>query len=117
MKKLMLFACLCLASSFALAGHHVNGTWKLNVMLGGQQAGTATFELMEGDGGALTGTYTGAVGSAAVTGSVNGAEVEFSFDSQAAGIVSYRGTVSGNKMEGSCDYGVAGEGTFEGEKS
>ncbi len=115
MNKLTLLACLCLVSSLAIAGHHVNGTWKLNVDLGGQ-GGTATFELMEGDGGVLTGTYSGAAGNATVSGTVNGAQVEFEFSSQVMGKISYVGTVSGNTMEGSCDYGGTA-GTFKGEKS
>ena len=114
MKKLTMFACLCLVSALAFGGHHVNGTWKLNVDLGGQ-GGTATFELTEGDSGALSGTYSGAAGSATITGTVSGANVEFTFDSQ-LGKVSYVGTVSGNTMEGSCDYGGTA-GTFKGEKS
>ncbi len=116
MKKILLALGLILFAPLAIAGHHVNGTWSMNVDLGGQQGGTATFELEEGDGGTLTGTYSGALGNTAVSGTVNGMEVEFSFDSQ-AGKVTYKGTVSGNAMQGSCDYGMVGEGTFEGTKS
>lgn len=116
MKKLLLTLSLVLLAPLAIAGHHVNGTWSMDVDLGGQQGGTATFELEEGEGGTLTGTYSGALGNAAVSGTVNGMEVEFSFDSQ-AGKVTYKGTVSGNSMQGSCNYGMVGEGTFEGTKS
>ena len=116
MKKITLLSCLCLITSIAIAGHHLNGTWKFNVTIAGQGSGDATFVLMEGDGGALTGTYTGAIGTAEINGQVKGAEIEFSFDSQ-AGKVSYKGTVTGNKITGKCNYGMLGEGTFEGEKS
>ncbi len=116
MKKIVLTALLCLITPFAFAGHHLNGSWALNVSLGGQQGGTATIELMEGEGGALTGKYSGALGNESLTGTTNGSEVEFSFDSQ-AGKISYKGTVSGSKMEGTCSYGQLGDGTFEGTKS
>lgn len=116
MKKLILAVLLSLLTPFAIAGHHLNGSWALNVSLGGQQGGTATIVLMEEEGGALTGSYTGALGNESLTGTVNGGDVEFSFDSQ-AGKISYKGTVSGNKMEGTCSYGQLGSGTFEGMKS
>ena len=108
----VLFAALAVVP--AQAAHHVNGTWVLTVDLGGQ-GGDATFELEETDG-KLTGTYSGAVGSADVTGTVNGNEVEFSFESGQAGKVTYKGTVEGDSMEGTCSYGQLGEGTFKGTR-
>ena len=116
MKKLTLAISLCLLTIFATAGHHLNGTWKMDIALSGQQGGTATIELTEGDGGALTGTYAGALGTQPVKGTVKGAEVEFSFDSQ-SGKVSYKGTVSGKNIKGTCKYGMLGDGTFKGVKS
>ena len=115
MKKLLLTLGLMLLAPLAIAGHHVNGSWSMDVDLGGQ-GGTAAFELEEGEGGTLTGTYTGALGNSAVSGTVKGMAVEFSFDSQ-AGKVTYKGTVSGDSMTGTCNYGMVGEGTFEGAKS
>ena len=112
---LLLCTCALLVTAVPLlAKHHVNGTWALTVDLGGQ-GGEATFELEEKEEGKLTGTYTGAVGEAEVSGTVNGNEVEFSFDSQ-AGKVTYKGTVDGDTMKGTCSYGQLGEGTFEGSK-
>jgi hypothetical protein len=98
----------------AMAGHHLNGTWQLEVDLGGQ-GGTATFELVEGEGGTLTGTYTGVAGTAPVTGKVNGADVEFSFDAQMIK-VTYTGTYADGKLSGKCSYGSMGQGTFAGKK-
>jgi hypothetical protein len=106
---------LLLAPVAALAAHHVNGTWQLDVTLGDGQGGQATLTLEEGEGGALTGKYSGALGENDLTGTVNGNEVEVSFDSQ-AGTVTYKGTVSGNTIEGTCSYGQLGEGTFKGTK-
>lgn len=116
MRNSVLVALFCLVTPFAFAAHHLNGTWSLNVTLGGQQGGTAKIELTEGEGGALTGKYTGALGNENIIGTVKGSEVEFSFDSQ-AGKITYKGTVTGNKMAGKCSYGMAGDGTFEGSKS
>ncbi len=116
MKKLILISWLCLIAPLALAAHHLNGTWKLNVSLSGQPGGTATFVLTEGENGVLTGTYSGAAGTANIMGTVKGNEVEFSFDSQ-AGKVTYKGTYADNKLTGKCNYGMIGEGTFEGGKS
>lgn len=114
MRKLSLLALpLLLAATVALAAHHVDGTWVLEVDLGGQ-GGTATFELKETDG-KISGTYTGQLGDAEVTGTVDGKNVEFSFDSQ-AGKITYKGEVSGDSMEGTCSYGQVGEGTFKGTK-
>ena len=104
-----------LATPFALAGHHLNGTWDLEVNITGQQSGTARFELKEGEGGALSGTYTGVIGTAQVTGTVSGADVEFSFDSQ-VGKVTYKGKFADGKLTGTCNYGAVGEGTFQGGK-
>jgi hypothetical protein len=105
----------CLATLPLAAAHHVNGTWVLTVDLGGQ-GGDATFELEETEAGKLTGTYSGAVGSADVTGTVEGAKVTFSFDSPQAGKITYTGTVDGDSMEGTCEYGQLGTGTFKGSR-
>ena len=106
-----------LAAVTASAGHHLNGTWKLNVTLADGIGGTATFVLEEHEGGKLTGTYSGQAGEADISGSVDGAMVEFSFDSAAAGKVSFSGTYAEGRLSGVCDYGLAGKGTFDGGKS
>ena len=94
---------------------NLSGTWQLKVKVG-DKGGVATFELVEGEGGALSGTYTGQVGTAEVSGTVRGPEVEFSFDWH-AGKVTYEGTYTDDRMSGRCTYGSAGDGTFEGGKS
>ena len=92
----------------------LTGTWKLNVVVGGK-SGVATFALVQADDGSLSGTYTGQVGSAAVSGIVRDAQVEFSFDWH-AGKVKYEGLLAGDKLSGKCVYGSAGGGTFEGAR-
>ena len=111
----LLVLVLCLSPVAAIADHHVNGTWVLNVDLGGGQGGAPTFVLEEKEAGKLSGTYSGALGQADITGTVDGAQVEFSFSSE-AGNVTYKGTVSGDMMEGTCNYGDVGSGTFKGKK-
>jgi len=113
---ILCFVVLCLIPLAAAAAHHVNGTWVLTVDLGGGQGGDATFMLEEKEAGVLSGTYSGAVGSAEVSGTVTGNEVEFSFDSDQAGKVTYKGTITDGVMSGTCTYGALGEGTFEGKK-
>ena len=108
---------LLLFAGAALAAHHVNGKWLLAVDLGGG-GGDVTIVLEEGEEGALSGTYSGQMGTALeVTGKVNGNEVEFSFSSDQAGKITYKGTVDGDTMEGTCVYGDLGSGTFKGKKS
>lgn len=107
---------LCLFTGTLFAGQHVNGTWVLTVALGDGQGGDATFKLEETEEGKLTGTYSGAVGQADVTGTVSGDQVEFSFESQ-AGKITYQGTVDGDTMEGTCSYGQLGNGTFKGKRA
>lgn len=116
MTRVLSAALLTLFAASALAGHHLNGTWKLDVVLGDAQGGVATFELMEEAGGKLTGTYSGQAGSAELTGTVNGADVTFSFDSM-AGKVTYTGTYADGDLSGTCDYGMVGKGTFSGGKA
>ncbi len=92
----------------------LSGTWKLNVNVGGK-SGPATFELVEEEDGTLSGTYTGMVGSARVSGIAKGADVEFSFDWH-HGKVKYKGTCIDGRLSGTCLYGTVGEGTFAGGK-
>lgn len=100
----------------AAAAHHFNGTWELAVDLGGGQGGTATFKLEEKDG-KLTGTYSGALGQHDVSGTTNGNNFEFWFESPDVGKVSYKGTYAEDgTISGECTYGQMGTGTFKGKK-
>lgn len=111
---LLAVALLCAATQVS-ADHHVSGKWVLDVKLGDGQGGQATLDLKD-EGGKVTGTYTGALGTVPLTGTVKGEEVEVSFDSD-AGKISYQGKVSGDTMEGTCSYGQLGEGTFTAKRS
>ena len=91
----------------------VAGSWQFVVELdlGG---GDPTF-VFEQDGETLTGTYEGAFGNAAVTGTVKGNQIEFRFGAQGSEAV-YVGTIDGDTMSGTCDYGGVGEGTWEADR-
>jgi hypothetical protein len=102
-------------SLMAYAATNVAGTWNATVDLGGQ-GGTPTFVLKQ-DGEKLTGTYSGALGDADLTGTLKGDKISFDFEVQGAK-VHYEGTVNadGTKMEGTCDYGGQASGTFKATK-
>lgn len=111
MRTLIAFA---LFAAAALAAD-LSGTWSAAVTLDAG-SGTATFVLKQ-TGDQLTGTYSGALGDAKVTGTVKGEAVEWGFDHAEAGKIKYTGTVKGaNKIEGSVEYGQLGKGTFVAEK-
>lgn len=114
MKKLAALV-LMLAGVLALRGADVSGTWAAAVMLDAG-AGTATFVFAQ-KGEALSGTYSGVLGEAKVTGTVKGDQVEWSFDGGQAGKVTYHGTLEGaSKMKGTTEYGALGKGTFTADK-
>jgi hypothetical protein len=72
--------------------------------------------VLQQQGTALTGTYTGGFGTAPVTGSVNGTSFKFSFTARAMMQemhVTYEGKVTGNTMAGAISAAM-GEGTFTG---
>ncbi len=106
---------LVLAFGFILNAADITGTWTIAVMLDAG-TGTATFKFQQ-SGEALTGSYSGVLGEAAVTGTVKGDQVEWSFDSGQAGKITYKGTLDGaSKIKGTTEYGALGKGTFTGEK-
>jgi hypothetical protein len=78
----------------------LTGTWKLNVLVG-DKSGVATFDFVHAEDGSLSGTYTGQVGSAAVTGTVRDNVVQFGFNWH-GGKVKYDGVRSGDKLSGTC---------------
>ena len=93
----------------------ITGTWSAAVQLDAG-SGTATFVLKQ-EGDALSGTYSGALGSAKVAGTVKGSDVEWTFENADAGKVVYKGKLEGDsKITGSVEYGQLGKGTFTAEK-
>jgi len=115
MRLLLLFLGLMLCA-LALAAADISGTWSASVVLDAG-SGTATFVLKQ-SGDALSGSYSGALGEAKVTGSVKGDEVEWGFENEDAGKVTYKGKLEGAaKIKGTVVYGQLGKGTFTAEKT
>jgi len=113
MKSTLILAGLILFV-LTLAAADLSGTWSASVTLDAG-SGTATFVLKQA-GDKLSGTYTGALGEAQVSGTVNGASVEWSFESGDAGKCTYTGKLEGGKISGTVVYGQLGKGTFTAEK-
>ena len=111
MKTLIAFL---FTAALALAAD-VTGKWTATVVLEAG-SGNPTFQFKQ-DGEKLTGSYTGQMGEAPLTGTVKGDKIEFTFGGQ-AGTVKYSGTIeSAKKMKGTCEYGELGKGTFTAEKN
>jgi hypothetical protein len=106
------------AISAAAYAHDVSGkgTFQVETDAG---SGSPTFVLKQ-TGEKLTGTYTGLFGTAELTGTVKGDDIEFSFEAEAEGQklkVVYKGKIeSDGKMKGSADLGGMGSGTWTGAK-
>ncbi len=102
---------LCAVSVFAA---DITGTWSFEVVTDAG-SGTPKFVFKQ-EGEKLTGTYSGQLGEAKVTGTVKGQEVTFSFDIGAA--VVYQGHIdeSGKKITGNCDIAGQATGTFTGTR-
>ncbi|HXA68175.1 MAG TPA: hypothetical protein VNV82_23635 [Bryobacteraceae bacterium] len=111
MRRLLIVLAL---STLVLFGADISGTWSAAVRLDAG-SGTATFVFKQA-GDALTGTYSGTLGTAEVKGTVKGNQVEWSFDNADAGKISYKGTLEGATMKGMVEYGQLGAGTFTAEK-
>jgi hypothetical protein len=101
--------------SLTLWAADISGTWSAAVQLDAG-SGTATFVLKQ-NGETLSGTYSGALGTANVTGTIKGSAVEWSFENADAGKCVYKGTLEGaSKITGSVEYGQLGKGAFTAEK-
>ena len=99
----------------ALAQADVAGNWSFTIE--NPQGVNERTMVLEQDGNALTGTTTsdnGATGS--VSGSIEGNEVELTFDVPAGFTVTMTGTVDGSTMSGSMNYGGQASGSFTGSK-
>ena len=113
MRTLVVVMSLMLCGLTLLAAD-LSGTWSADVVLDAGN-GTATFVFTQ-KGDKLSGTYSGALGEAKVTGTVQGNQVEWSFETGDAGKVVYKGTLEGGKIKGAAEYGAVGKGTFTASK-
>ena len=80
LKSILLTLCLLSATAFAA---DISGKWEFTVQLDAG-SGSPTFVFKQA-GEKLTGTYTGLLGNAPLTGTVKGDAVEFSFEATAQG--------------------------------
>jgi len=105
-----------LLMSFAVYAADITGTWNAKVDLGGQ-GGSPTFVLKQ-DGEKVSGTYSGALGDAPLTGSIKSNKISFDFDIQ-GGKIHYEGTLNdgATEMKGTCDYAGQASGTFTATKA
>jgi hypothetical protein len=115
MGRLILLFC---AAAIAALAADVSGKWDMTVETE-MGAGSPVFVLKQ-DGDQLSGTYTGQLGEAKVSGTVKGDVVEFSFEVSPGGDaikVVYKGTFDGSSgMKGTVDFGTLGKGTFHGKR-
>lgn len=114
LKNTLLAASLVLS---AYASADMTGTWSVTVETE-MGTGTPSFDLVE-DGGKLTGTYNGQMGSMPITGSVEDKTFKLVINIDAQGqsmAIEYTGSVDGDSIEGKLDFGGMGGGTFTGKK-
>lgn len=103
------FAASLLASS---AWADVSGNWDFAVEIAGVGGGNASVTMVQGDDGALTGTYSGQLGNTDFTGQAEGNSFEFTLEGQ-MGAVTYKGELlDDDTLAGELDLGGMGEGEF-----
>ena len=96
----------------------VTGTWAFAVETAAG-SGTPTITLKQ-EGTALTGTYSGQLGEAPLTGTLKGAAIEFAIDLSVQGTavhIVYSGTADNSSMKGTVTLGDFGDGTFTAKKT
>ena len=113
MRTLLLLAGLMVCAALAA---DILGNWEF-VVNSDAGSGSPSFSFRQ-DGEKLTGTYSGALGEAQLTGTVKGDAIEFSFEPPGAnGVVRYKGKIeSATKMKGELDMGDMGKGTWTATK-
>ena len=108
---------LLLIAAAALAAD-VSGAWDFTVETQAG-AGNPTFVFKQ-DGEKLTGTYTGLLGKAEVTGTVKGDKIEFQFEASYEGQkfkIRYSGTIeSPTRMKGTAEFADMGSATWTATK-
>ena len=106
---------LVLLSTFSASAQavDVSGKWNMKVETSAG-SGTPVFMLKQ-TGETITGTYSGQLGEAEITGTLKGKEIKLEFKAGDYNIV-YTGTVDGNTMTGKVGIGDAAQGTFAGVK-
>ena len=112
---------IVLVFAMSLAGRapvpvDVTGIWDFQVETQ-QGSGTPVFTFKQ-EGEKLTGQYKGIFGESALTGTVKGNAIEFSFkvSGDVEGTLVYTGTVDGDTAKGKVKFAELGDGTWSGKK-
>jgi hypothetical protein len=115
LRRTLILLCLAAFSAFAA---DLTGKWDLHVETDAG-SGDPTFEFKQ-TGDKLTGTYNGTFGTAPVTGTVKGDDVEFSVEVMVLdqkGTIVYKGKIAADgKMKGDVEITGLGKGTWTGTK-
>ena len=88
----------------------LTGTWVFDVVL--DTGGGDVMFVLRQDGETLAGTYDGAYGTADLQGTVRNERIEFTFETERTGIVTFEGRLDGSSMNGTCDYSELSEGSW-----
>jgi hypothetical protein len=106
------------APAAAAGAIDVSGSWAFTVQTDAG-SGSPTFTFKQ-DGDKLTGTYSGAFGSANLKGTLKGSEISFSFTADAGGQsaeITYTGKLlNKDSMEGTVKLGGFGDGAWTGKR-
>ncbi|GAB3233698.1 hypothetical protein J0A67_20915 [Algoriphagus aestuariicola] len=111
--SLVLFFLFIGFSAKAQNAINVTGTWNLTVETDAG-SGTPTFVLKQ-DGEKITGTYSGQLGEAPLTGTIRGEVIHLEFAIEGNKII-YDGKATSTEMEGKVDLAGMATGTFKGKK-
>jgi hypothetical protein len=116
LKRALRFAILAIALACAALAADISGSWEFTVETS-QGSGTPSFDFKQ-EGEQLSGTYSGQFGTAKLSGSVSGDQVEFTFEiPNLDGKVRYKGKLDGAaRMKGDVEYGDVAKGTFTAKK-
>lgn len=105
---------LFLFSALSAAAADLTGTWIADVQTDAGN-GSPKFVLKQ-EGEKLTGTYSGALGEAKVTGTVVGNDVTIQFDAGAPIVYVGKVDAAAKTIAGTCDLGGQASGTFKATK-
>ena len=114
-RNLTVFVFLVCFTSLLIAAD-VSGKWAFEVDLG-IGTGSPSFVFQQ-DGEKLTGTYSGEIGEAQLTGTITGNTIKFQFETE-LGPVKYEGSITdSDNMKGTADYvgQITGEWTAKRSK-
>ncbi len=110
---LFLFLLFASISAQAQTLVDVSGKWNLTVETDAG-SGTPTF-LLKQEGEKITGTYSGQLGEAPLSGTIKGDVIHIEFDIQ-GNKITYDGKATSREMEGKVNLAEMARGTFRGKK-